>query len=538
MAGQIEHYTWADRIAGELKRSGLKRHVVHGMWTPSGYFHIGNSKAELLIPVIVRDVLAGSGIRATANLIIDDFDDMDKVPAGLGVDEKDYEGYLGKPLREIPSPVKGFDSWAAYFAQDMLAAIDMFAEKPDIISSYDSYRAGKYDRAIKLVLDNARKARDIWVRIAGVEKPEDWIPVMPRCGRCGRLSTTAATSWDGRTLGYSCSEERSYCRGCGHEGDLVPGKGNVKLPWRLHWPATWSIFGTTFESGGKDHFTKGGSVDTGRAFAKEIFGIEPPYLEGVEYIQIAGKKISGSVGNVITLKDWLEVAEPELLRFMMVSYQPQTAIDFDLSSNKLFLLADRYDEAEKVYAGKSAGNEKRGTQLKREYELSQVGKPRKSKAQLGYSIASMISQVCIGRPEADTVKLLQSMGTIGKKLSKMDREKIIRRLHLAKTWAEKYAPEEMRIAVREQASGELISHLSGSEKKAVLQLADELQNYEKEADLQSRIYEIARENSVDPKRFFAVCYQMLIGRDSGPRLGPFIIAIGKGKVEEIFQQVK
>ncbi len=536
MGTQIEFYTWADRIAGELKKRKVKKQVVHGMWTPSGYFHIGNARNELLIPGLVNRALEDADIPAIFNFFVDDADDLDAIPAGLNLNAEDFKEHLGKPIYEAPSPDYSHETWADFFTAEIKDVIHEYGLKPKWYSSYENYQKGIYDDSIVTALNSARKIRDIWVKITRSDKPENWLPAIVKCENCGRSGTTNATDWDGRHLSYSCTQDRDYAKGCRHEGQIIPKNGNVKLPWRLHWPATWSIFKTTFESCGKDHSAAGGSVDTGKVFCKEIFNYDPPLIVGGEFVQIKGKKISGSKGNVISLKQWLEFAEPELLRFMMISYQPQTVIEFDLESNKLFLLADRYDEAESVYFREKSLNEKRDNQLKREYMLSQARKPVKM-PQISYSIASMISQVCTGRSTEEIINLLESMGAIKKNLDKKDTEKILHRLKLAKTWAEKYAPEEMRISVRETASKEFVSTLAGNEKQALKQLASELDEYKKEGELQSRIYEIARENSVEPKRLFDICYRLLIGRDSGPRLGPFIMAIGKDKVKGLFGRV-
>ncbi|MFH0832535.1 MAG: lysine--tRNA ligase, partial [Candidatus Aenigmatarchaeota archaeon] len=364
---EIEYYTWPDKIAGEL--SG-KKHVVHGMWTPSGYFHIGNSRTELFIPGLVHKALLDKGLKSTQNLLVDDFDDFDKVPSGFDKDK--FAEFLGKPLVNVPSPVSGYDSWSEYFKEDMASAIDKFDLSPNIISSYNAYKKGVYNDAIKIVLDKARSVRDVWVRITKSEKPVDWLPIIIVCENCGKSATTVGTGWDGKKLKYACSNDRDYCKSCGYEGEVEPKDGKAKLPWRIHWSACWYIYGTTFESAGKDHFTKGGSVDTSRAFCKEIFGKEPPTQVPAEFIQLGKEKISGSRGNVITMHDWLNIAEPELLRFLMLSYQPNTVIDFDLKSNKLFLLADRYDRVERIYFGEKIDDKKKESQAKREYELSQI----------------------------------------------------------------------------------------------------------------------------------------------------------------------
>lgn len=532
----VEFFTWADKIAGVLLEKGRK-HVVHGEWTPSGYFHIGNARGELLVPGMVARAVKDSGASVKFNFLSDDFDDMDKVPEGIDVNKERYTEFLGKPLRECPSPVKGYDSWAQFFTEHATEHFEDFGEKPKVYSVYDEYHKGTYDKAIKIVLDNAGKVRDLWEIITETHRPEGWLPVMPVCENCGRSATTRALAWDGKKLRYVCDEVREYAKPCHNEGEIKPWRGRVKLPWRVHWAAGWFIFGTTFESGGKDHFTKGGSVDTGRAFMREVFGVEPPILIGTEFVLLAGEKISGSRGNVITLKDWLNVSEPELLRFMMISYQPGTVIDFDMHSGKLFLLEQRYYEAEQIYYGEKTISEKRDAQLKREYLLSQIKKPvKKMPIELDYSLLAMIVQMYPHKNIDKIIELFYSLKQIKKeKLTSDDKNNIKKKIQHVNKWIEKYAAEELKLKLNEKAP---VLDLTEDEINAVFTLSNELSKEWSETELQSRIYEIARENEVEPKRFFQILYKILLNRDSGPRLGPFIIVVGKEKIREILDTLK
>ena len=69
---ELDYYVWVEKAVDTLKEKNLKKHVIDGMWTPSGFFHIGNSRAELLIPSFVAKRLKEEGINAKHNFIIDD----------------------------------------------------------------------------------------------------------------------------------------------------------------------------------------------------------------------------------------------------------------------------------------------------------------------------------------------------------------------------------------------------------------------------------------------------------------------------------
>lgn len=534
----VEHLTWADKIAAELKDRKVKKHVVHGMWTPSGYFHIGNARSELLMPGLAYQAIRDAGLPADFNFFVDDFDDLDAIPAGIDVNRKEFEQHLGRPMYEAPSPVPGYASWSDYFTSEIREVMHQYGLRPEWYSSCENYKRGIYDESIRIVLNNARKVRDLWVKITKAPKPDNWLPVLVVCENCGRSGTTLATAWDGDKLSYACTQDRTYAQGCKYTGELVPGKGNVKLPWRLHWPAGWWIFSTTFESGGKDHFAAGGSVDTGRIFAKEIFGYDPPVLIGVEFVQIDSKKISGSKGNLISLKQWMQFAEPELLRFLYISYQPGTVINVDVRNQKFFLLTDRYDEAERCYYGSQSVTEKRTAQLKRIYEISQINEiPEQQRLQVPFSTLAMLVQAIQDASAAKMLRLLHKMGAIkNSEIPEEDEKRLEMRLRLAKNWVQNYASDEIRIRLNESAPAELIAGLSDKEKEALHKLAKHIAKTDNEEELQTHVYDSARANGIEPKRFFRIIYNMLISKDSGPRLAPFILAVGKEKVIKLLEE--
>jgi lysyl-tRNA synthetase class 1 len=49
-------------------------------------------------------------------------------------------------------------------------------------------------------------------------------------------------------------------------------------------------------------------------------------------------------------------------------------------------------------------------------------------------------------------------------------------------------------------------------------------------DLQNAIYQIAKGDNIEPKDFFKVLYQIILSTTRGPKIGPFILDIGKKNV--------
>ena len=69
-------------------------------------------------------------------------------------------------------------------------------------------------------------------------------------------------------------------------------------------------------------------------------------------------------------------------------------------------------------------------------------------------------------------------------------------------------------------------------KKSLKELMTLLLSDSDPTDLQNSIYQIAKNNGVQPKDFFKTLYQIILASDRGPRIGPFITDIGRKKVAQ------
>jgi len=104
------------------------------------------------------------------------------------------------------------------------------------------------------------------------------------------------------------------------------------------------------------------------------------------------------------------------------------------------------------------------------------------------------------------------------------KKEIEERLNFAKNWVEDFEKTEIeRIEV------------SGPEKKAIGSLIEAIEKEKDSERLQTRIFEIAKENKIKPNGFFRLIYQIILKSNTGPRLGQYIIERGK---EEIIKKLK
>jgi lysyl-tRNA synthetase, class I len=98
-----------------------------------------------------------------------------------------------------------------------------------------------------------------------------------------------------------------------------------------------------------------------------------------------------------------------------------------------------------------------------------------------------------------------------------------KRIELASNWANDHllAEEKFEIEMKEnyqKAIQELIETL-----KSFVGLEHEV---EAPKNLQSKIFNIARNNQMEPKELFTLLYKMLLNMDRGPRLGNYALDLG------------
>lgn len=142
---------WADKVAKEIISSGkFQPFWVDDMKTPSGFAHTGSLRGPLIHSVIYR-ALKDAGQKVKYTFVLNDFDPADELPKEF---KEKLIDYMGFPLKLVPSPVEGFDNLADYLANDLKQVMDSLGCGAEYLSSWEMYKAGKFDEVIKMALDN------------------------------------------------------------------------------------------------------------------------------------------------------------------------------------------------------------------------------------------------------------------------------------------------------------------------------------------------------------------------------------------------
>jgi lysyl-tRNA synthetase class 1 len=95
----------------------------------------------------------------------------------------------------------------------------------------------------------------------------------------------------------------------------------------------------------------------------------------------------------------------------------------------------------------------------------------------------------------------------------------------------------MAVKINDELPKEISLALTAQQKLALLALTKVLEKEIDQAKLYNSFYEISKSHNLPTKDFFRAAYQVLINKTSGPRLAPFILALGRERVRAILEQI-
>jgi len=494
---------WADEVAERLIASGRELVVCTGI-TPSGEIHVGNLREMVTADAAYR-VLRERGITPKFYYVADTADPLRRVYPFL---DQSYAAHVGKPLSEIPCPCGGHPSYAEHFLAPFLESLGELDIAAETVRVDELYRQGQYTDAIIASLENRDRIARIIDEETGKKTAAKWSPFAPRCNRCGRISATVVKGFDKKAaqVEYECE--------CGDRG-WASMAGGGKLVWRVDWPARWNILKVTYEPFGKDHASRGGSFATGKRISEEVFGYPSPDHVIYEWISLKGMgDMSSSKGNVLTIKQMLEVVPPDILRYFILRTPPRKSIVLDPGEPFLRVI-DEYDRA--------AASE----ESKRSFELSSV---RQAPAvEVPYRHLVSVVQMAANDPD----EMLNALKRSGYDTS--HREEILARATYARRWLETFAPDEVKFELQDTLPA-AAKQLSDGQKKALLMLAERLTAGMSADDIHQLVYAIKDEVQLQPKDVFEAVYIALLGKPSGPRAGWFLSAMDTEFLKKRFRE--
>jgi lysyl-tRNA synthetase class 1 len=501
---------WCDQLIEKLEGP----QVINDSKTPSGRAHVGALRGPVIHDAIYR-TLKAKNIPVRYLFGVDDYDPVDEIPYG---EREHFEKYLGAPLCNVPAPEGSPHSdMAEHYISEFFAVFEELGIRPEFYRMRDIYRSGKFNEAIDTILRNAPVVRDIYKKVSGSERPDDWHPFQVVCEQCGRIGTTVVTHYDGSLVTYECKPDLvKWAQGCGHRGKISPFDGNGKLPWKLEWCAKWQSFPVTIEGAGQDHSTKGGSRDVAAACLRAIFKREAPLNCPYSFFLVGGAKMSSSKGIGVTAREMADFLPPEILRFLLIRPAPKQPVNFEPSEVYIIKLFNDFDR----FLNKFYHDQKALESDKRVFEISQVD-PEPEHWVADFQLVSALTQM----PHLDTIAELEKRK--GSPFTEVERKHLERRIQAAQYWIDRYAAEEEKTRLQETLPARA-QELAASQLAFLHILANQLAETPWQGDaLQAAIFTAARLTPIDQPSAFKALYRVLLDRDNGPKAGNFLSFLEK-----------
>ncbi len=527
--------TWIDKALDGCPQQV----VINDSKTPSGRAHVGSLRGVLIHDALAR-MARERGLDAAFMYGCDDMDAVDEIPFGTG---DHFVEHLGKPLWAAPAPegLRGDSMAEAYFGEftgkwfdsadpsagDAPGPFDKLGVEVEFYRMSDIYRSGRLDGVIDSFLRAAADVQEIYLRLSGAERADDWLPFQPICEQCGRIGTTYATDYDGETVAYECRADLvAWATGCGHRGRISPFGGNGKLPWKLEWAAKWQLFGVSIEGAGKDHMAASGSHEVSSALARQVLQCPVPVAVPYEFFTLGGAKMSSSRGIGMTSSELVEMLPPELLRYVVLRTQPRRAIDFALDVPGL---TKAFVEYERLWRS-AAGDEPRpndgqlysitraspGTDVPPAPEFSPPFDSVLSLAQQPHvDLAAHVRALGVGLSAAEAEWLDHKEAT-AQRLARSQPD-------IAGTFA------TLDVAEAAEQRQNLDDRQSGFLRRCAQRLG-ELSEWDARS-IQDEIFEAARDVGIDPRAeavvAFGALYRVFFGSETGPRAGSYLEFLGR-----------
>jgi lysyl-tRNA synthetase class 1 len=533
---------FADEViaAADRYRPGMPIVCASGL-SPSGPVHLGNLR-EVLTPHLVADEIRRRGVPCEHIISWDDYDRFRRVPATI---DSSWSEHVGKPLSHVPAPPGSeHANWADHFRAPLLTALEELGVEFRGISQTRMYTSGAYTDQVLLAMRERQRIDAILAeyrtKLTEAADADDgasasgYYPYKPYCEACDRDLTTV-TAYDDETtvMSYSCA--------CGHTATVKLSEfTRGKLVWKVDWPMRWAYEGVAFEPSGVDHSSPGSSYVVGGRLVGDVFGGTQPIGPMYAFVGMTGMaKMSSSKGGVPTPSQALGIMEAPLLRWLYSRKKPAQSITVSFGQE----LQRMYDEWDALVGRVAAGTAPPG-------EVSAYGRATATAAgpllvtpvRLPFGTLASVYDVTTGQPD-QLLRVLRDVAP-DQRIDSLDA--LRPRLDRAARWVTTELPAEQRTEVRAAPDAAALADLDEQQRAAVLALLDGLDAAWSLEGLTTLVYGVPKrmlglaldvkptpELRAAQRSFFALLYQLLVGRETGPRLPTLLLAIGADRVREL-----
>jgi lysyl-tRNA synthetase class 1 len=490
----------ARKVADRLAATGREAALFETGYGPSGLPHIGTF-GEVARTSWVRHAfttLTGRPSRLLA--FSDDMDGLRKVPDNVPNPEL-LRAHLGQPLSRIPDPFGTHDSFAAHNNARLCAFLDGFGFDYEFASASAYYRAGRFDAALRLVLERHDDIVAAILPTLGAERAASYSPILPIHPRTGVVMQVRIDRIDVAAGTVAWTDPADGAR---YETPVAGGA--CKLQWKADWAMRWHALGVDYEMSGKDLID---SVRLSGAICRILGGTPPVGFTYELFLDEHGHKISKSRGNGLSVDEWLRYAPPESLsQFMFNPPNRAKRLYFDVIPRA----TDEYV----ANAEKALAQPEPEVFVNPAWHIHAGAVPASARAPVTFAMLLNLASVV----NADTADMLWGF---------------LRRYAPDATPAT--APLLARLIDHAVAyyqdfvrAGKRYRDPDATERAALADLAAGLRALPAGTpaeDIQAVVYEVGKRHPFPELRaWFGCLYQVLLGQDEGPRFGQFAALYG------------
>ena len=467
---------------------------------PSGLPHIGTF-GEVVRTSMVKNALS-SIVNCPSKLITfsDDMDGLRKVPENVPNKEMLKE-FLGKPLTSIPDPFGKFESFGQHNNAKLRSFLDEFNFDYEFVSSTEKYQNGEFNSTILNIFDNYKKILDIILPTLRAERKETYSPFLPISEKSGKVLQVKIEEYkiDSKTIVYKDPSIDSLV-----ETEVIDGK--CKLQWKVDWAMRWMAFQVDYEMCGKD-LTE--SVELGSKICRSLNQNPPTNLIYEMFLDEKGEKISKSVGNGISVDEWLRYASPESLSLYMFQ-KPKSAkkLHFDVIPKTVDDYISHYNSYSNLEDVK-----------KPDSPIWHIhsGKPKDFKTDISFNALTNLVSIS----NSDDKKVIWSfINKYDEQLSPENNQEFDRLIDFALNYYRDFILPKKKYLKIDSINKSIFLDI-------INVLENEITETSSAEDIQTFLYEVGKNHNFENlKEFFKLVYQVLLGQDQGPRLGSFIKLFG------------
>ena len=512
--------SWPFKEARQLlKRNGglvnfkipEKGHIVFETgYGPSGLPHIGTF-GEVVRTTMVRNAFI-SLIECPTKLITfsDDMDGLRKVPDNVPNKEM-LSKYIGKPLTSIPDPFEKYESFGHHNNAKLRSFLDEFNFEYDFISSTEKYKSGFFDKTIIEILNNYERVLEIILPTLRKERKNTYSPFLPISEVTGNVLQVQVDEYRPKSNSIIYTEPTNQ-----KKVEVLVTSGNCKLQWKVDWAMRWMSLGIDYEMCGKD-LTE--SVDLASKICKSI-GRKPPLNLIYEmFLDEKGEKISKSVGNGISVDEWLRYGSPESLSLFMFQ-RPKSAkkLFFDVIPKTVDEYISHYNSYDKLDDIKKIDSP---------IWHIHSGSPKKFQSDITFNSLTNLVSMC----NTDDKKIIWGfVNQYDPSISPENNPEFDKLINCAINYYNDFVLPNKKYLNIDSNNKDVFKEIREVLKSKI----DENSSAE---DIQTLLYEVGKNHQFENlKDFFKVVYQVLLGQEQGPRLGSFIKLYGISKTIKIIEQ--